>query len=73
MLYKEGPHAYHASFVVILDILDENLQRKEKNFRRSMDYSKILGLNRLCETTGKVYFNINLSSYKKQQTFNLYF
>ncbi|CAH0563999.1 unnamed protein product [Brassicogethes aeneus] len=53
LLYKEGPPFYHASYVVIIDIFNEKLQRINKNYRRSMNSMEILGLNRLCETSGK--------------------
>ena len=53
MLYKKGSAFYHASYVVIIDVLDENLDRVDSRKRRSMEYSNLVGLNRLCETTGK--------------------
>lgn len=54
LLYKTGPAYYHASYVVIIDILDENtLERKPDLCRRSMNTRDITGLNRLCEGTGK--------------------
>lgn len=53
MLYKQGPPFYHASYVVIIDVLDHNLQRIECLTRRSLDNLSIHGLNRLCETAGK--------------------
>lgn len=55
MLYKEGPAFYHASYVVIIDVLDKTLKRKEEFNLRSMEVTNIIGLNRLCETAGKVY------------------
>ncbi|KAJ8915013.1 hypothetical protein NQ315_015987 [Exocentrus adspersus] len=51
LLYKQGPPFYHASYVVIIDIVNENLERIHE--RRSMDNIPLLGLNRLCETAGK--------------------
>lgn len=54
LLYKEGPAYYHASYVVIIDILDENtLQRKVDLCRRDMNTKNLAGLNRLCESTAK--------------------
>lgn len=54
LLYKDGPAYYHASYVVIVDVLDgESLERRRDLCRRSMNTRDIAGLNRLCETTGK--------------------
>lgn len=53
MLYKQGPPFYHASYVVIIDVVNENLDRIENFSRRSMDNVNLLSLNRLCETAGK--------------------
>ncbi|KAG5888763.1 hypothetical protein JTB14_021508 [Gonioctena quinquepunctata] len=53
LLYKQGPPFYHASYVVIIDVLDENLTRTASMSTRSMDNMSVLSLNRLCETAGK--------------------
>lgn len=54
LLYKNGPVYHHASYVVIIDILNEsNLERRNDLCRRSMNTRDIVGLNRLCESTGK--------------------
>ncbi|KAJ8972368.1 hypothetical protein NQ317_018481 [Molorchus minor] len=53
VLYKQGPAFYHASYVVIIDLVDENFKRIEKLSRRNMDNVSLLSLNRLCETAGK--------------------
>lgn len=53
VLYKQGPPFYHASYVVIINILNKNLERIESLSRRNMDNVFLLGLNRLCETAGK--------------------
>ncbi|KAB0793325.1 hypothetical protein PPYR_12945 [Photinus pyralis] len=54
LLYKEGPAFYHASYLVIIDVLDANSrERKLESCRRSMDIVTLSGLNRLCETVGK--------------------
>lgn len=53
LLYKEGPPFYHASYLVIIDVLQEESSRAEHLCRRSMDTENIIGLNRLCETAGK--------------------
>ncbi|KAL1494436.1 hypothetical protein ABEB36_010035 [Hypothenemus hampei] len=53
MLYKQGPPFYHASYVVVIEVVDENSKRNEELTNRAMDSISILGLNRLCETSGK--------------------
>lgn len=54
MLYKHGPAYYHASYVVIIDVVDEEtLERLPELCRRSMEVPNVVGLNRLCETMGK--------------------
>lgn len=54
LLYKEGPTFYHASYVVIIDVIDEETSERRKDLcRRSMDAKNIAGLNRVCETTSK--------------------
>lgn len=54
LLYKKGPAYYHASYVVIIDILDENTSHRRLDLcRRSMNTKEIAGLNRLCVSTGK--------------------
>lgn len=55
VLYKDGPAYYHASYVVIIDVVDEeSFQRRKDMCKRAMDVPNIIGLNRLCETMGKV-------------------
>ncbi|CAG9854606.1 unnamed protein product [Phyllotreta striolata] len=51
LLYKEGPAHFHASYVVIVETLDESLGRVETG--RSMDNLSLACLNRSCESTGK--------------------
>lgn len=53
MLYQQGPSFYHASYIVIIDILDNKQERINSLTRRSFDNLTLHGLNRLCETTGK--------------------
>lgn len=70
MLYKEGPPFYHASYLVIIDVLDEeSLERKDDLVRRSMDTVNIIGLNRLCETAGKELLICQII-WPKEATFN---
>lgn len=53
VLYQQGPPFYHATYVVVIDILDHNLERVEILSRRSLDNLSLHSLNRLCETAGK--------------------
>ncbi|CAG9824840.1 unnamed protein product [Phaedon cochleariae] len=53
LLYKQGPPFYHASYVVIIEILDDCHSKIEDLCRRSMDKVSVMSLNRLCETGGK--------------------
>ncbi|XP_018324148.1 tRNA-splicing endonuclease subunit Sen2 [Agrilus planipennis] len=54
LLYKDGPSVYHASYVVIIDVVNpENLERRTSLCRRKMSVIEIVGLNRLCENCGK--------------------
>ncbi|KAJ8959196.1 hypothetical protein NQ318_022458 [Aromia moschata] len=53
LLYKQGPAFYHASYVVIIDSINENSERITSLSRRSMDNVSLTSLNRLCETAGK--------------------
>ncbi|XP_022900403.2 tRNA-splicing endonuclease subunit Sen2 [Onthophagus taurus] len=70
LLYKQGPAFYHASYVVIIDVINEKLDRILNLQRRSMEYKNLIGLYRLAETTGKELLicqvilpeNVNLTS-----------
>lgn len=53
VLYQQGPPFFHASYIIVIDILDHNLQRIKSLTRRSMDNLALHGLNRLCETAAK--------------------
>lgn len=57
MLYKQGPPFYHATYIVIIEVVNENDERNESLTNRPMDNVSLLGLNRLCETAGKVIMN----------------
>lgn len=53
LLYKQGPPFFHASYVVIIEVIDANGQRIDSLTNRAMDNVSVLSLNRLCETAGK--------------------
>lgn len=56
VLYKEGPPYYHASYVVVIDNLFHNLSRNTDVCQRSIDWTSLIGLNRLTETSAKVKY-----------------
>ncbi|XP_076271978.1 tRNA splicing endonuclease subunit 2 [Rhynchophorus ferrugineus] len=51
LLYKQGPPFYHASYVVIIQIVNSNLENQMEDL--SLDNVSLSALNRLCETAGK--------------------
>ncbi|EFA08240.1 tRNA-splicing endonuclease subunit Sen2 [Tribolium castaneum] len=53
LLYKQGPPFYHASYVVIICVVDGDLKPIKSQNRRSMRKTHLMGLNRLCETARK--------------------
>lgn len=54
-LYKQGPPFYHASYVVIIDVLDADLLTIiPSKCMRQMTWNTLFGLDRLSETTAKV-------------------
>ncbi|XP_028147798.2 tRNA-splicing endonuclease subunit Sen2 [Diabrotica virgifera virgifera] len=53
VLYKQGPMFYHASYVVVVDVLNNKLQRIQELCRRPLENTSLLCLNRLCQTAGK--------------------
>lgn len=55
VLYKQGPPFYHASYIVIIDVLDGDLLiRDESKPMHKSTWSSLLGLERLSETAAKV-------------------
>ncbi|XP_066253092.1 tRNA-splicing endonuclease subunit Sen2 [Euwallacea similis] len=53
LLYSQGPPFCHASYVIIIEVIDHYGQRIDSLTNRCMDNISILSLNRLCETSGK--------------------
>lgn len=55
LLYKQGPPFYHASYIVIVDVVDaDTLTRIPNKCIQSMPWNGLLGLERLSETAAKV-------------------
>lgn len=55
VLYKKGPPFFHASYLIVIDVLtSDTYERKVEICRRSMNWIKLIGLNRLTETAAKV-------------------
>ena len=54
LLYKQGPPFYHASYIVIVDVLDgdSSIRHESKSLRKST-WNNLLGLERLSETAAK--------------------
>ncbi|PBC28397.1 tRNA-splicing endonuclease subunit Sen2 [Apis cerana cerana] len=54
VLYKQGPPFYHASYIVIIDILDgDALVTDQNKCMRKLTWNSLLGLERLSETAAK--------------------
>lgn len=56
VLYKEGPPFYHASYIVIVEVVDaDSLILDSTTSTRSVTWNSLFGLERLSETAAKVY------------------
>ncbi|XP_076755268.1 tRNA splicing endonuclease subunit 2 [Xylocopa sonorina] len=54
LLYKQGPPFYHASYIVLIDILDgDTLVRDQSKSMHKFMWNNLLGLERLSETAAK--------------------
>lgn len=54
VLYKQGPQFYHASYIVIIDVVDsDTLLRDSSRVTRNMTWNNLYAMNRLSETTAK--------------------
>jgi len=69
VLYKEGPPFYHATYIVIIEVVNESGNRDEPLTNRLMDNVSILALNRLCETAGKELIICRVKLPKTNQIF----
>lgn len=54
LLYKQGPPFYHASYIVIIEVVDADLLTLiPSKCMRNMTWNDLFGLDRLSETTAK--------------------
>ncbi|XP_054007746.1 tRNA-splicing endonuclease subunit Sen2 [Hylaeus anthracinus] len=54
LLYKQGPPFYHASYIVIVDVLEaDSLMRDQNKSMHKSTWNQLLGLDRLSETAAK--------------------
>ncbi|XP_012259446.2 tRNA-splicing endonuclease subunit Sen2 [Athalia rosae] len=54
LLYKQGPPFYHASYIVIVEVLNaDTLLKDTKKMVRKMTWTKLASLDRLSETAAK--------------------
>ncbi|XP_076160411.1 tRNA splicing endonuclease subunit 2 isoform X2 [Ptiloglossa arizonensis] len=54
LLYKQGPSYYHASYIVIVDVLEgDSLIRDQSKSMHKPTWNNLLGLDRLSETAAK--------------------
>ncbi|KAI4486867.1 hypothetical protein M0802_012267 [Mischocyttarus mexicanus] len=54
VLYKQGPPFYHASYIVIIDVVDaDTLTIIPSKSTRKMSWSNLIGLDRLSESAAK--------------------
>ncbi|XP_076233210.1 tRNA splicing endonuclease subunit 2 [Calliopsis andreniformis] len=54
LLYKQGPPFYHASYIVLIDVLDgDSLIRDQNKSMHKSTWNSLLGLERLSETAAK--------------------
>lgn len=55
VLYKQGPPFYHASYIVIIEVMDaDTLIRDDAKSMRKLSWKNLIGLERLSETISKV-------------------
>lgn len=67
VLYKEGPPFYHASYIVVVEVVDaDSLIVDSSMSARSMTWNSLFGLERLSETIAKV--NVRIYIYYKYNT-----
>lgn len=63
MLYKEGPPFYHASYIVIIEVVDaDSLIIDSTMSSRSMTWNSLIGFERLSETTSKVNMQLSVNT-----------
>ncbi|XP_075220524.1 tRNA splicing endonuclease subunit 2 isoform X2 [Lycorma delicatula] len=58
LLYKKGPPFYHASYIVLIKEVKNKYNILQE--RRELTWIKIMGLNRIAETAGKISSEISV-------------
>ncbi|KAJ4447568.1 hypothetical protein ANN_09575 [Periplaneta americana] len=53
LLYKHGPPFYHASYIVVIEVVDKSSRTRIAGFGRTLSWTRLMGLNRLAESAGK--------------------
>ena len=54
MLYKEGPPFFHASYIVIVEVVDADSLLMNPALSTRSTWNSLFGLQRLSETAAKV-------------------
>jgi tRNA-splicing endonuclease subunit Sen2 len=54
VLYKQGPPFYHASYIVLVEVIDNSTMMRIPGLQRNLSWTRLMGLNRVGETAGKV-------------------
>lgn len=54
MLYKQGPPFYHASYIVLVEVIDKSTLIRIPGLQRNLSWTRLMGLNRVGESAGKV-------------------
>ena len=54
VLYKDGPPFYHASYSVMVRLVNDDLDDDPSDENRTMTWTSLAGLNRMTEQVGKV-------------------
>jgi tRNA-splicing endonuclease subunit Sen2 len=53
LLYKQGPPFYHASYIVLVEVIDKSTLMRIRGLQRSLSWTRLMGLNRVGESAGK--------------------
>ncbi|XP_017890343.1 tRNA-splicing endonuclease subunit Sen2 [Ceratina calcarata] len=72
LLYKQGPSFYHASYIVLIDVLDADTLIRDETKCTPRTWNDLLGLERLSETAAKeILFAQVLWPSSASQSFDL--
>lgn len=53
LLYKQGPPFYHASYIVLVEVIDKSTMMRNPGLQRNLSWTRLMGLSRVGETAGK--------------------